>query len=87
MSLACSLALAATVDKWVDENGVVHYTDQPHANAEKVHVEAPQTYKARAVDTAPAAAPGAPAANSGPAYQGCAVGQPADGRSSQPSMR
>jgi len=79
MSLACSLALAATVYKWVDENGVVHYSDQPHANAEKVHVAAPQTYKAGQYDTAPAAAPGAPAANSGPAYQGCAVGQPSDG--------
>jgi hypothetical protein len=67
------------VYKWVDENGVVHYSDQPHANAEKVHVAAPQTYKAGQYDTAPAAAPGAPAANSGPAYQGCAVGQPSDG--------
>ena len=79
MSLACSLALAATVYKWVDENGVVHYSDQPHANAEKVHVAAPQTYKAGQYDTAPSAAPAAPAANAGPAYQGCAIGQPSDG--------
>jgi hypothetical protein len=79
MSLACSLALAATVYKWVDENGVVHYSDQPHANAEKVHVAAPQTYKAGQYDTAPTAAPAAPTANAGPAYQGCAIGQPSDG--------
>ena len=35
-----------TVYKWVDENGVVHYSDQPHPNAEKVQVQAAQTYKA-----------------------------------------
>ena len=35
MSLACTAAVAATVYKWVDENGVVHFSDQPHENAEK----------------------------------------------------
>ena len=73
MSLACSLALAATVYKWVDENGVVHYSDQPHANAEKVHVAAPQTYKAGQYDTAPAAAPRRAGGElSGPPTSGCA---------------
>jgi hypothetical protein len=38
MSLACSVVLAATVYKWTDEDGVVHYSDQPHPNAEKVPV-------------------------------------------------
>ena len=38
-------AVAATVYKWVDENGVVHYSDQPHPNAQKIHVQAAQTYK------------------------------------------
>jgi hypothetical protein len=46
MSLACTVALSATVYRWVDENGVTHYSDQPHENAEKVHVAPPQTYKA-----------------------------------------
>ena len=49
MSLACSLALAATVYKWVDEDGVIHYSDQPHPNAEKVQVQDAQTYS-RPVD-------------------------------------
>src|SRR4029077_3941372 len=45
MSIVCSLALAGvTVYRWVDEQGIVHYSDQPHANAEKVHVNAAQTY-------------------------------------------
>jgi hypothetical protein len=37
----------------VDENGVTHYSDQPHENAEKVHVAAPQTYKAAPVPPSP----------------------------------
>src|SRR5215470_9913340 len=79
--LACPLVLAATVYKWVDETGVVHYSDQPHPNAEKVHVEAAQTYKAGAIPAA--AQPAATAAPSQPvhAYQGCAIAQPADDQS------
>ena len=46
MSLVSVTAFSATVYKWVDENGVTHYSDQPHENAEKVQVAAPQTYKA-----------------------------------------
>jgi hypothetical protein len=46
MSLMCAVAFSATVYRWVDENGVTHYSDQPHENAEKVHVAAPQTFQA-----------------------------------------
>jgi Domain of unknown function (DUF4124) len=75
--LACSLALAQTVYKWVDENGVVHYSDQPHAKAEKIRVPAAQTYKALPTDSAAASAGGAAEsqANASP-YQGCAIVQP-----------
>jgi uncharacterized protein DUF4124 len=80
ISLAASLALAATtVYKWVDESGVIHYSDQPHPNAEKVRVRDPQTYKesgplssATAAETPAAAAP---------TYRGCAVVQPANDES------
>ncbi|HEX4388928.1 MAG TPA: DUF4124 domain-containing protein [Steroidobacteraceae bacterium] len=77
MCLAAPLVLAATVYKWVDENGVVHYSDQPHPNAEKVQVQAVQTYKAGAMpsgDSAAAAAAKAPKEG----YAGCAVSDPAD---------
>ncbi len=44
---ACAaIAAAATVYKWVDDNGVVHYSDQPHENAQKVELKAPQTFSA-----------------------------------------
>ena len=45
MSVVCTVAVSATVYRWVDENGVTHYSDQPHEKAEKVQVAAPQTYK------------------------------------------
>ena len=75
MSLACSVAVAATVYKWVDENGVVHYSDQPHENAEKVELKAPQTYApSKIADTQSSRAPARPAS----AYQSCVVSEPAN---------
>ncbi|HEY2808702.1 MAG TPA: DUF4124 domain-containing protein [Steroidobacteraceae bacterium] len=82
LSLASSLVLAATVYKWVDENGTVHYSDQPHPNAQKIQVQAAQTYPASASATAVASAAAAlehPA--SAPAYRGCAIVSPQDGAS------
>src|SRR5580704_9619716 len=79
MSLACSAVLAATVYKWIDENGVVHYSDQPHPNAEKVHVQEVQTYKSGPYAAAGgAAAQPAPAGTAPAAYAGCAIAQPTD---------
>jgi hypothetical protein len=79
MSLACSAVLAATVYKWIDENGVVHYSDQPHANAEKVHVQAVQTYRAGPASAGGGATQAAPsAAAPTAAYAGCAIAQPGD---------
>jgi hypothetical protein len=47
ITLAALTATAnATIYRWVDEQGVVHYSDQPHAGAEKVQVAAPQVYSA-----------------------------------------
>src|SRR5215475_6403229 len=78
--LACSVAFAQAVYKWVDENGTVHYSDQPHPNAEKIHVKAIQTYKATAADSPASGAPGAAPSAPGATYQGCAVVQPQDGQ-------
>ena len=79
-TLAVALALAATVYKWVDENGVVHYSDQPHQNAEKVQVQSAQTYRADA-SYGTSGGPNAPPPSAQPpgdVYQGCAIGQPTD---------
>src|SRR5690625_4154412 len=40
--LVCAVALpvmATTVYRWVDSNGVVHYSDQPHQGAKKANLE------------------------------------------------
>jgi len=76
MSLLCTVALSATVYRWVDENGVTHYSDQPHENAEKVHVAAPQTFQAPPLPRVPTQN-AQPAKSSGPAYQ-CQVVAPAN---------
>lgn len=40
-------ASAQDVYRWVDEDGVVHYSDSPRDGAEKVEVRDPQTYSAQ----------------------------------------
>lgn len=74
-SLVAALAVAGTVYKWVDESGVVHYSDQPHPNAQKIQVQQAQTYKASAGPAA-SPAPPAPAAAAQTGYRGCAVVEP-----------
>src|SRR5262252_10689165 len=87
ISFACSVALATTVYKWVDENGVVHYSDQPHPNAEKVHVQAVQTYKAGTAPPTDGIGGGGPSGAPQTGYAGCAVSAPADTRASPTSSR
>ncbi|HEV2228614.1 MAG TPA: DUF4124 domain-containing protein [Steroidobacteraceae bacterium] len=76
ISLGCSVALATTVYKWVDENGVIHYSDQPHPNAQKLQVEGVQTYSSNAAAVR-AAEPEQSSASGNP-YKGCAIAQPLD---------
>jgi hypothetical protein len=78
MLLACTVAVAGTVYKWVDEDGVVHYSDQPHENAQKVELKAPQTYSAPKT-SAPAQFPRTAAPKStAPVYQSCSVSEPSN---------
>ena len=76
IAFACSVAFATTIYKWVDENGVIHYSDQPHANAQKLQISGVQTYSANAAAlSAPSAAGEEKQANP---YQGCVIAQPLD---------
>jgi hypothetical protein len=82
MPLACSLALASTIIyKWTDEYGVIHYSDQPHENAEKITVQGVQTYSATAaaVRSGPSESPSRsqPSGGANP-YKACAIVQPVD---------
>ena len=87
MLFGCSVALATTVVyKWVDEYGVIHYSDQPHPNAERLEVQGVQTYSARAAGTlrAPSeSAPARPAPSDSNPYKACAIVQPVDQQNMQ----
>jgi len=48
MLLLAAPALAQEVYRWVDENGVIHYSDQPREGAERITVAPPQSYESRA---------------------------------------
>ncbi len=73
MLLGCTVATAATVYKWVDENGVTHFSDQPHENAQKVELKAPQTFSA---PKAPPYRPTPPAPPAKNVYQSCGLSEP-----------
>jgi hypothetical protein len=80
LGLLCASALAdngtTTVYKWVDAQGIVHYSDQPHPNAQKLEVRGAQTFSA--MPESSSSAPPAQTQPSGPAYDSCAISQPAD---------
>ncbi len=83
LSLLCAAALAGngrtTVYKWVDAQGVVHYSDQPHPNAQKLEIQGAQTFSALPVpsaSSAPAAAESQPSSPAG--YDSCSMAQPTD---------
>ena len=79
--LAVPLALGQTIYKWVDEDGVVHYSDQPHGKAEKVPMKSAQTYKAPPASSySPVpASTSLTSTSGGTPYQACAISQPTDG--------
>jgi hypothetical protein len=79
MLFACTAATAATVYKWVDENGVTHFSDQPHENAQKVELKAPQTFSAPKTSAPTQSAASRPSPSRGPAekvYQTCGMSEP-----------
>lgn len=80
LGLLCAPALAdngtTTVYKWVDAQGVVHYSDQPHPNAQKLEVRGAQTFSAQP-ESQSSAAP-VQSQSSGPAYDSCSIAQPTD---------
>jgi hypothetical protein len=81
LGLLAGTALAGngstTVYKWVDAQGVVHYSDQPHPNAQKLEIRGAQTFSAQSVLQSPTPPPATMQSN-GPAYESCTVSQPGD---------
>jgi Domain of unknown function (DUF4124) len=76
LSAGSAAAQTITTYRWVDAQGVVHYSDTPQPGAQVIQLQSAQTYRAPAP---PAGAAGAAAASKdtdGP-YQACNVVQPA----------
>ena len=73
-----AVAQTTTTYRWVDAQGVVHYSDTPQPGAQVIQLPSAQTYRAPA---APGAAlrPAAAAAANDPAspYQSCGIAEPA----------
>jgi len=78
MLVPCSAVVAATVYKWVDANGVTHYSDQPNPGAEKVKVESAQSYQANATTPSAPRDVVLPSSSSGPAYSSCSISSPSN---------
>ena len=88
LSLVCAGFLSAsaladnggrtTVYRWVDAQGVVHYSDQPHPNAQKLEISGAQTFSALPSAQVPSTAVPAATQPAGPAYDSCAIAQPTD---------
>jgi hypothetical protein len=74
-------ASAAKTYRWVDAQGVVHYSDSPQPGAQQVALPPAQTYSAPPSPATPppassATATGAPPPESEDTYQSCAITQP-----------
>src|SRR5579872_6746140 len=68
-----------TVYKWVDAQGVVHYSDQPHPNAQKLEIQGAQTFSALPLPQSPSAPVAqAPQPSSATGYDTCSIAQPTD---------
>jgi hypothetical protein len=82
LGLLCATALAdngtTTVYKWVDAQGVVHYSDQPHPNAQKLEVRGAQTFSSMPLPASPTSSTPVENQPSGPAYDSCSIAQPTD---------
>lgn len=52
------VAAAEEMWRWVDEDGVIHYSDRPHPGAERVQLESAQSYQAPASPDRDEARPG-----------------------------
>ena len=76
-----AMGQTTTTYRWVDAQGVVHYSDTPHPGATVIQLQSAQTYQApsaAAIKAARAGASSTPSSTNTPAaYQSCGIGQPA----------
>jgi hypothetical protein len=72
------LSVATTLYRWVDAQGVVHYSDTPHEGAQVIQMQGAQTYHGTSAAPATPAVTAAPQpAKKSEAYDSCAITTPA----------
>jgi len=77
LMLMCPLAASADTYRWVDENGVVNYSDTPHPGAERIDLGEVQTTRFAAPAPAPApASPSGTAPATGGGYESISIQRP-----------
>jgi hypothetical protein len=69
-----AVAQTTTTYRWVDAQGVVHYSDTPQPGAQVIQVPSAQTYRA---PPAPAAQKAAAVSDPASPYQSCGIAEPA----------
>lgn len=65
--------------RWVDERGIVHYSDRPHPGAERVNVAPAQSYSAPALPSPQRAEEPGPATDPAVPYSRLTIVSPGDG--------
>jgi hypothetical protein len=70
-------ASSATVYKWVDDNGVTHFSDQPNPKAQKLEITGAQTYDSQSATVAAPPRTAAPGAGAAPV---CVIDSPGTGQ-------
>ena len=72
------LGAATTLYRWVDAQGVVHYSDTPHPGAQVMQVPGAQTYHGASAPPATPSVTAAPQSDTKPgSYESCAITAPA----------
>jgi hypothetical protein len=73
-------AVATTLYRWVDAQGVVHYSDTPQPGAERINVQSAQTYRAPPVSKSAQTQGSSSGAQTRHAYQ-CSITTPTEQQS------
>jgi len=73
----CSSTVAA-VYKWIDQSGIVHYSDQSQAGAEKIDLPEPTVYSPRSIPSSAAAGGGKNGKKSPVAYTAFSIVAPSN---------
>jgi hypothetical protein len=78
LMLLVAVPAAAQMYKWVDRNGVTHYSDRPAPGAERIEIQPAQTFSAPRPSTPARGARAGADPNQPFRYDNCAISSPAN---------